>query len=455
MAEPPDDLLRYESFLARKRRLPAGTGFEPRWLPDWLFGFQRALVVWAVRKGRAALFADCGMGKTPMQLAWARNVVEETGGKRVLVITPASVSSQTVREGEKFKIACSRSIDGELDGAAIVVTNYERLHHFAPEDFAGVVCDESGILKNFAGATRRAITEFMRLVPYRLLATATAAPNDWMELGTSSDALGGLSQSEMLGQFFTHDSSETQKWDIKPHGERSFWRWVCSWARALRKPSDLGFEDGEFVLPPLEVREVLIEHAAPQPGYLFAQAALGIADQRKEKQRTIGERCRRVADLVADTGKPALVWCHLNGEGDELERLIPDAVQVAGRHRDELQEERFRAFVDGEIRVLITKPRIGGWGLNFQHCAHVVTFPSNSFEAYYQTIRRCWRFGQKDRVRVDVVMTEGDRAVMMNLQRKEQQAMTMFENLIASMNDAQSRSGDVRADLEEAMPSWL
>lgn len=452
----------YAEFLVSKSQAGADRGFAPVWLPDFLFDFQRAIVEWSIRKGRAAIFADCGLGKTPMGLVWASNVARKTG-KPVLYLTPLAVASQTVREAEKFHVEAVQSRDGSSKGH-VIVANYERLHYFNSADFAGVVCDESSILKSFAGQRRGEITTFMRKVPYRLLQTATAAPNDYIELGTSSEALGYMGHMDMLNRFFKNDlnnsaqgriGGEVIKWRLKGHAELPFWRWVCSWARAIRRPSDLGFDDARFVLPPLNEVEHLVETETLADGMLFALPAVGLNEQREERRRTIDERCRMAADLVNAHGEPALVWCHLNDEGDLLEKLIPDAVQVSGSDSDERKEERLEAFAEGRARVLITKPKIGAWGLNFQHCNRVTFFPSHSFEQYYQAVRRCWRFGQTRPVRVDIVTTEGERGVMRNLQRKAEQADEMFSHLVAEMNHALGieRAKTTTNPLE--IPSWL
>lgn len=461
----------YADFLHAKSQLGTMSGFDPVWLPDFLFDFQRSMVDWSLRKGRAAIFEDCGLGKTPQELVWAENVVRRTNG-RVLILTPLAVSHQTIAEAQKFDIEAHRSFAGELhDG--INVTNYERLHYFSPDAFAGVVCDESSILKSFDGARRSEITEFMRKVEHRLLGTATAAPNDYIELGTSSEALGELGYTDMLGRFFKNDQNtikpmvyrhsgrdfakldDAAKWRFKGHAEKEFWRWVCSWARAIRRPSDLGFDDARFVLPELVEREHLVEADTKAPGMLFALPAVGLQEQREERRRTIKERCDQVAGLVADTKQPALVWCHLNDEGDRLAETIPDAQQVSGQDSDEAKEEKFLAFASGQLRVLVTKPKIGAWGLNFQHCAHVTFFPSHSFEQYYQGVRRCWRFGQKRPVVVDVVTTEGERGVMENLQRKAKAADKMFSSLVYEMNEALTirRSTDHTTPMQ--VPAWL
>ncbi len=451
----------YDDFLRSKSHEGAEHGFDPLFMPSGLKDFQAAMVEWAVRKGRAAMFEDCGMGKTFQSLVWAQNVAQHTN-KPVLILTPLAVAQQTVREGEKFGIDVRRSTDGKVAGD-IVVTNYQRLHEFDASLFGGVVCDESSILKNFDGAFKAEITEFMRKVPYRLLCTATAAPNDYIELGTSSEALGHLGFMDMLNRFFKNDMNnsalrhhygEAPKWRFKGHAEFPFWRWVCSWARAMRQPSDLGFSNDEYILPALIERDHLVQSAFRPEGMLFESAATTLPEQRQEQKATIKERCEMVARLV-DHGKPALVWCHLDDEGDMLEKMIPGSVQISGKNKDEVKEERFLAFTDKQIRVLITKPKIGALGLNFQHCSHITYFPSHSYESYYQAVRRCWRFGQKSEVVVDVIHTEGQRKVLENLNRKAVAAQRMFANLVAEMNNAMSidRINDHTKTIE--VPSWL
>mgnify|MGYP001581697007 CR=1 FL=1 len=452
--------MKYEEFLAAKIHSGSDGGFEPLWLPDFLFDFQRALVEWSLRKGRAALFADCGLGKTPMQLVWAENVARKTEGN-VLIVTPLAVGYQTVREGEKFGIECVRSTMGAVTGR-ITVTNYERLHLFSADDFAGVVCDESSILKNFDGKRRAIITEFLRTRPYRLLCTATAAPNDYIELGTASEALGMLGYTDMLTRFFKNDQNtvarnrfygEQAKWRFKHHGEQPFWRWVCSWARSLRRPSDLGFLDDGFALPNLIEREIVLESEHRFDGELFARTAIGLSEQRKERRATIQRRCEEVAARVSGD-ECAVSWCHLNDEGDLLEKIIPGAVQVSGSDSDECKEEVFLAFSLGQIRVLVTKPRIGAFGLNWQHCPHMTFFPSHSYEQYYQGVRRCWRFGQVRPVTVDIIATDGERGVLKNLQRKALAADKMFSELVAHMDDALHLKRDGVSTKEE-LPTWL
>lgn len=460
----------YAEFLRSKSQVADRAGFEPAWRPDFFYPFQEALSEWAIRRGRCAIFADCGLGKSPLQLVWAENVVRHTN-RPVLIATPLAVSYQLLREAEKFGVEAVRSVDGKFPaGARVVVTNYERLDHFDKQDFAGMVCDESSILKNFDGVRKAQVTEFMRTMPYRLLCTATAAPNDYIELGTSSEALGELGHMDMLGRFFKNDQNTSNmrtrqyvgvgrkgggaKWRFRGHAEQPFWRWVCSWARAVRKPSDLGFEDGDFILPPLQEVEHTVKSRKLPEGMLFPVPAVGLAEERAERRRTIEERCEEVARLV-DHGEQASVWCHLNDESDLLERLIPDALQVRGDHSDDLKEERLLAFQAGELRVLVTKPKIGAWGLNLQGCNRVACFPSHSYEQFYQLVRRHWRFGQKRPVRVDIVATEGEVSVMANLRRKAVQADRMFASLVEHMNDTLSIERVNEFTQPEETPAWL
>jgi hypothetical protein len=461
--------LDYRDFIEAKAHSGNSFGFDPVELPSYLFDFQASLTSWALRKGRAAIFSDCGTGKTIMELVWADQVARHTG-KPVLILTPLAVAFQTELEAQKFGIAAAR-FTGEIT-APIMILNYERLSHVSPDQFSGVVCDESSILKSFDGAMRQAITTFMRKVQYRLLASATAAPNDYTELGTSSEALGYLGHMDMLGRFFKNDQNtikpmtyrhqgqnsqkldDAAKWRFKGHAEVPFWRWVCSWARAVRRPSDLGFSDDGFILPPLIERDHLVDVESLPDGMLFALPAVGLKEQRDERRRSITERCEKIAELVA-TDQQALVWCHLNDEGDLLAELIPDAIQVSGANSEDEKEAAFIAFSKGERRVLITKPKVGAWGLNFQNCAHVTFFPSHSYEQYYQGVRRCWRYGQKRPVIVDIVTTEGEKSVLQNLQRKAKAADRMFSNLVAEMNRAQGVDHRTAFPQSEAVPAWL
>lgn len=437
------DVMDYQDFLKNKAHSYSEYGFKPSVLPTWLFDFQYSLVDWALQKGRAAIFADCGLGKTPMQLVWADQVARKTNG-RVLILTPLAVGPQTVREAEKFGIEARHSRDGKLGTSNIIVTNYERLHYFDAADFVGCVCDESSILKNFEGVTKAAITDFMRKMHYRLLCTATAAPNDYIELGTSSEALGYLGYTDMLGQFFKNDQGGIKLstanqihgngWRFKPHAEQPFWRWLCSWSRAIRKPSDLGFDDAQFHLPELITETHIVNASRPRDGMLFVLPAVGLAEQRQERSATVRGRCERVAEIVpADDF--CVSWCQLNAEADLLEKLISGSVQISGRDSDDEKEEKFEAFQSGQIKTLITKPVIGAFGLNWQHCNRTTYFPSHSFEQYYQSIRRFWRFGQERTVHADLITTEGEADVMANLQRKADAADVMFSQIVEHMNN--------------------
>jgi len=466
----------YQAFLEAKTQLAGDFGFEPIWMPEFLYDFQRHLVDWALRKGRGAIFADCGLGKSPLQLVWAENVARKTN-KNVIILTPLAVSHQLVREGAKFGIEVGISRDGQPKGR-ITVINYERLHKAESSDYAGVVCDESSILKHWSGKTQKAVTRFLSKMPYRLLCTATPAPNDFVELGTSSEALGYLNHSEMLATFFRQISDDEKKkkataddiihskrlswrviqsigqWALKAHAFEPFWKWASVWSRACRKPSDLGpYDDSRFVLPPLNRVDHVVIPRKPPPGYLFTIPAIGLNQERAERRRTIQERTELVAELTQDSDR-AIVWCQLNDEGDALEHAIPDAVQVKGTQNVDCKEELLEAFMSGQTRVLITKAKIAGLGLNMQHCAHVITFVTHSYEAFYQSIRRVWRFGQMRPVRLDVISTEGEINVRKNMERKEQRAVQMFESIVAFMNE----SADVvnkGPTTQMETPGWL
>jgi hypothetical protein len=449
---------RYADYIETRAQSDEDAGFAPNFMHDKLYPFQAHLVEWSVRKGRDAIFADCGLGKTLMQQTWAENVARHTG-KPVLGVAPLSVSLQSVDEAHKFGLDARRSLDGSATGARIIMTNYERLTRFNPDDFGGVFCDESSIMKNFDGTRRTEITAFMRKMRFRLLCTATAAPNDYVELGTSSEALGYLGHMDMLGTFFKNDEGSLHpafvgsKWRFKQHAQRDFWRWVCSWARACRKPSDLGFDDGDFVLPPLIERDHVVQ-SPPTPGALFPLKAITLEEQREERKATIKARCELAASLV-DHGRPAVCWAQLNAEADLLAAIIPGAVQVSGSDSDEAKEEAFTAFARGQIRVLVTKPKIAAFGMNWQHCAHHTYFPDHSFEQYYQATRRSYRFGQKRPVEVDCIISESNVGVSENLRRKAEACSAMFEDLVTQMQSAMSISRFRSHTKQMEVPSWL
>jgi hypothetical protein len=664
----------YNEFIYEKSQLSGSFGFEPNFIPEKAFPFQEALIGWATRQGRAAVFADCGLGKTMMQLAWCENVVRHTGGN-VLLLCPLAVGAQTVAEAERFGMKAERSMDG-TPKKGITVTNYEKLHMFNPLDFAGVCCDESSILKHVKGQTQKAVTRFMSKMKYRSLWTATAAPNDFTELGTSSEALGNLNHSEMLRMFFKQMDDKTTKqyerkveglekagkhfaklsfrvsqaingWRLKGHAHEHFWRWVASWSRACRKPSDLGFSDEGYFLPELIEREHVVIANEPPEGMLFTMPAFGLGEERDERKRTLKERCQLVAQLVNHT-EPAVVWCHYNEEGRHLESIIPNSINVEGSDSDEFKEAAaewfigekcicsdpmFRAklaawqtktlptskkdtergaknfaknqsngaqktkitenntcgittkktqtnssqplkslkkskqpesqditltqnlgsesltdqtltelktqlegitdslknaehhlphmkmplhpnqenapyVVQGNQKIkedtdctltiamkpentggcyahhatsesesletitnqscephcicghlsgnrkIISKSKIFGFGQNWQHCNHVVTFASHSYEQYYQSVRRCYRFGQKRPVTVDIIASEGEVRVKENLDRKAGQADKMFADLVNHMNDAIHHKAE-RQKITATIPSFI
>lgn len=416
----------YAEFLASKEVVIPTSGFDPTEpLGSHLFPFQRDIVRWALRRGKAAIFADCGMGKTVMQLEWARHI-----GGPVLILAPLAVTKQTAEEGKKFGIAVQEARSQEEAGSGITITNYEMLDHFDTSKFRGIVLDESSILKAHDGKTRTRIIQAFSKTPFRLACTATPAPNDYMELGNHSEFLGIMTMPEMLAMYFVHDSSDTQKWRLKGHAEGDFWKWLASWAVTVRRPSDLGYEDGEFILPPLSMHEHI---AATMPG---AKPAKTLQERIQARRESVPQRVARCADLVNSTPGPWIVWCNLNAESSAAVKAIPGAVEVRGSDKSEVKAARMMAFTRGEIRVLVTKPSICGFGMNWQHCANVAFLGlSDSYEQFYQAIRRCWRFGQHNPVGCHVVIADTEGAVLGNIRRKEDDARNMADNLVDCMGD--------------------
>lgn len=413
----------YADLIDRKGASQAFDGIECGDLPADLFPHQRDLVRWSLRKGRAAIFADTGLGKTRMELEWAR-VVSNRG--RVLILAPLAVAQQTVREGVTWGVPCAylRDDDGTTP---IVVANYEMLEHFDASRFVGVVLDESSILKAYTGATRNAIIGAFAKTPYRLAATATPAPNDFTELGNHSEFLGVKSRVEMLAEYFAHDGGSTQDWRIKGHAVAHFWRWVATWGAVVRMPSDLGHDDGAYRLPPLRMHESVIDvdNDHRKTGMLFATDAATLQDQREVRRRTLSDRVERAKTIAANDG-PCVIWCELNDEADGCEDAIPGSVQVAGSDSPDVKAERLAAFADGRVRVLVTKPSVAGFGLNWQHCARMIFIgASHSYEQTYQAIRRCWRFGQTRPVDVHVIRASTEGLVVENYRRKEADAARM------------------------------
>lgn len=425
---------KYSEFLATKALsdTPTGLAHVPA-LSSLLFDYQDAITSWALRRGRAAVFAECGLGKTPMQLEWARAVAEHTKGA-VLILAPLAVAEQTEREARKFGIDVRylRKDDGYQ---GVIVANYEMLPHFDPRRFSGIVLDESSILKAYDGATRTAITEAFADTPYRLACTATPAPNDFMELGNHAEFLGVLTRAEMLATFFVHDGGETQNWRLKGHARDAFWKWLASWSVMLRHPSDLGFNGDGFTLPPMTVTQHRVETTATD-GSLFAMDAQTLHERIAARRTSVDERSDRCAAIVNAEREPWVVWCHLNSEADALKKRIPDAVEVRGSDDHDTKRDTLMAFAEGRIRVLITKPSIAGFGMNWQHCARMAFVGvSDSWEQYYQAVRRCWRFGQTRDVHVHVIAADTEGAVVANLQRKDAQADEMARELVTHMAD--------------------
>lgn len=429
--------MNYLEFIKSKASNFEPVGFDPESLNSALFEYQRAIVRWAVMRGRAAIFADCGMGKTLMQLAWADAIVKHNGG-RVIVLAPLAVAEQTIAEGARFGIPCG----GPDSDAPIVVTNYEKLHRIDARSFVGVVLDESSILKSYNGKTRTQIIEAFASTPYRLACTATPAPNDHMELGNHAEFLGICTRTEMLATYFCHDGGETQVWRLKGHAEDTFWRWVSTWAAVLRKPSDIGFSDEGFELPALDIKTHILESGITVPGRLFADSADGIAEQRAARKATLGSRVAQVASLVAaEPNVPWLVWCELNAEGDALEDAIGDAVQVSGADDDDAKAAKMLGFASGTHRVMVTKPSIAGFGMNWQHCARIAFVgASYSYEQFYQAVRRCWRFGQRLPVVVHVVTTDVEQGAARALARKQAQHDEMSAAMVGNMRDGMRES---------------
>ncbi|MFC3628239.1 hypothetical protein ACFOM8_02130 [Paracoccus angustae] len=449
----------YRAFVEGKTHLAGEFGFDQVYENPNCYDFQAHLIEWSLRQGRAATFADCGLGKTLMQLVWAENVHRKTNSP-VLILAPLSVASQTVEEAEKFGIDAYRSVKGEIPaGRGIITANYERLHYFNADDFAGVVCDESSILKNFDGAIRGHITDFMRKVKYRAMFTATPSPNDYTELGTSSEALGDMAYMDMLQTFFKsnddtlHPAHIGQQWRFKGHAEPHFWRWVASWARAIRKPSDMGFSDAGWVLPELREIQHQIE-SKPLNGQLFAMPVKGLPMEREERKATIKERCDLAAELLSqhDSG---VAWCHFNAEADYLAEAITGAVNLSGADSDDAKEEKFHAFKAGEIKYLITKPKIAALGVNWQHSAACTYFDDYSYEQYYQAVRRFWRFGQKRPVTVHQIGTTSLSNVAKSRKRKAEAADAMFQAMMEHMIAAQKHKRIFTETDAVRLPAWL
>lgn len=447
--------MEYTQFIEQRRFTDVRAGFKvaEESLTACLKPHQKYLVRWACLKGRAAIFADTGLGKTRILSEWARLIAAETGG-RVIVLSPLAVAQQTV--GEAATVGIKMQYCRHDNGAQFVITNYEMIGNFDFSNFVGVVLDESSILKNFEGRTRAVITEACSKVPYRLSCTATPSPNDHMELGTQAEFLGVMPRSEMLAMFFTHDGSSTSQWALKGHGRSRFWEWLSTWAAVLRSPADIGLDGSEYVLPPLEIHY----HELPAEGPIAAS----LTERREAKRASMADRVGMAAMLANCTDEPVIVWCHMNDESAQLAAAIPDAVEVKGADHVDVKERRLIEFSIGAARVMVTKPSIAGFGMNWQHCNTVIYAGlTDSFEEFYQAIRRCYRFGQTRPVTVHCLLASTERNVVENLKRKERQHNELSAELMTYMAKHVEREvvgtfreySDHNATQAVALPSFI
>lgn len=452
----------YSAFLASKAITDKPTGIETDvQISEHLFPFQRDIVKWALKRGKAALFEDCGLGKTIQQLEWARHVCEHTGGT-VLILAPVGVVYQTPKDGAKFGYVVNPCKSQEDVVKGINITNYEKLHHFDAQFFDGVVLDESSILKSFTGKIRTQLINQFSQTRFKLACTATPAPNDFVELGNHSEFLSVMTRTEMLATFFVHDGGDTSKWRLKGHAQTEFWKWLCSWAVNIRRPSDLGYDDGDFKLPPLEIYSHQVESSAQSLGMLFAMPASSLLERRDARRGSLGERVAMAARIANETDDQYLVWCDLNVESDALAGAIRGAVEVTGSDSDDHKEKSMIGFADGSIRVLVSKPSICGMGMNFQRChREIFVGLSDSFEDYYQAVRRCWRFGQTQKVEAHIITSNLEQAVVENIKRKEREAEIMADQMVENMAEISSseiksvtRKKDSYRRAAEVADSW-
>jgi len=451
----------YNEFVSQKQTLDFRRGIPYRKKPehDQLFDFQQAILKWAVEQGRAAIFADCGLGKTPMQLMWADYQVGVRDGC-ALIVCPLAVAKQTLREACKFGVRANiaTSQDDALP-VGINITNYEKLHKFDPAKYDAIVLDESSILKAFSGVRRRQIQEFACKIPYRLACTATPSPNDIVELGTHAEFCGVMKNAEMRAKFFVNDTSHPDKWRLKGHAKDEFYRWLSQWSVAIRKPSDLGFYDRKFVLPPLNIHHHIVD-SRPPVGELFVRPAQTLAEQRQAKRRSLSDRVAKVAEIANTTNDQVLIWVSQNDESDAIRQDVIGCVEIKGADSDDHKTNSMMDFAAGKIRALVTKPSIAGFGMNWQQC-HTMIFTgiTHSFEQYYQAVRRCWRFGQKRPVDAHLVYSENEGAVIENLERKEAEMAATFDGVISEMGQSALGKGSEREQYNPTkamtLPDWI
>jgi superfamily II DNA or RNA helicase len=451
----------YQEFLSAKQFRFVSSGFDPELSQYPLFDYQHDIVRWSCARGKAAVFADTGMGKTIMQLAWADQVAKHTGNP-VLILAPLAVSEQTIAEGQKFGIQVEKYRFADVFGPHIYVTNYEQLHNVKADQFDGIVLDESSILKGMQGKIRRQCTDMFAGTPYRLSCTATPSPNDFMELGTQCEFLGIMSQVEMLAMFFIHDGSDTSKWRLKGHGKRKFFEWLATWAVFISKPSDLGYSDEGHTLPDLIFHEHVIDSGITDG--LFAPIASGLRDRNRARKDTVDARVEQAAIIANGLKGQVLVWCHLNNESEKLSTEITGAVEVTGSDPAEHKSATMLGFSRGEVRSLVSKPKIAGFGMNWQNCNQMVFVGlSDSWEQFYQSVRRCWRYGQTKPVHVHIVSADVEGGVLANIKRKESQHKLLKAEMITIMRDktlaqlgrAEQEKTEYKANSKMEMPSWV
>jgi SNF2 family DNA or RNA helicase len=428
----------YSDFIKRKQKYSDIDGLDISYdnLNQELFDWQKQLVRLALKKKRYALFEDCGLGKTFQQLEWAHQIHKATKAN-ILILAPLAVSSQTKAEGEIFHIDVNICKTGGDIKPGINITNYERLHHFKADDFTAIVLDESSIIKNFAGEIKKQIIEMFKFTPYKLCCTATPSPNDYIELGNTAEFLGVMTRPEMLASYFINDSAKTGKWRLKGHVEDNiFWQWLSSWATMIRKPSDIGFDDNGFILPELKIKKHILD-SGNKDLTLFPMAATTLTDRLEARRSSLDIRCQRAASLVNDSDETWLIWCDYNDESSLLKKLIGGGVEVRGQDTPDHKEKSIIEFAHDNIKCLITKPTIAGFGINWQNCHNVIFVGlSDSYEKYYQATRRCWRFGQKHPVNIHIILSEQEIAVLNNIQRKEAEMTQMYSNLLEHMGNA-------------------
>lgn len=449
----------YEEFIKNKALMIQSVGIKVSVddLNPNLFDFQKDIVRWALAKGKSAIFADCGLGKTLMQLEWAEQVRKRTGTK-ILIVAPLAVSTQTKEEGRKFGIEvniCASQDDVRSD--VINITNYEKLEKFAGNEFGGIVLDESSILKSYSGKVRNQIIRCFDKVPYKLACTATPAPNDYMELGNHSEFLGVMTRSEMLSMFFVHDGGQTSKWRLKGHAQDLFWKWLASWCVVVDNPAKLGYTSVNYELPELKIHEIIVDGDEP------VNEVLSLAERRNARRESLETRCKAAAELVNNSDGQWLVWCDLNDEAKMLNKLIHGSKNVQGSDKPEYKTNTMSEFSGGELKCLITKPKIAGYGLNWQNCRNMIFVGlSDSFESYYQAVRRCWRFGQNREVNGYIIISAKEGAVKANIERKQADNERFKEKLVELTKDITTRelkstcriSTPYEPKTEIKLPNW-